>query len=164
MVNEAKLKRLLELFQQSDIAELELQHSFWRGTRVKISRNLATTPPADAAPELKAAAPAAQPPLAPPAVSEAGEEAPPSAPEIDDDATMVTSPMVGTFFRASSPEAEPFVSRGDHVRVGQTVCIIEAMKIMNEVQADQSGEVVEILAADGDPLEYGQPLIRLRNS
>ena len=70
--------------------------------------------------------------------------------------------MVGTFYRASSPESAPFTETGEQVAVGQTLCIIEAMKIMNEIEADAAGEVVEILAANGDPVEYNQPLLTLR--
>jgi acetyl-CoA carboxylase biotin carboxyl carrier protein len=72
--------------------------------------------------------------------------------------------MVGTFFHAASPDAEPLVRQGDHVRVGQTLCIIEAMKIMNEVPADVDGEVVAVLANNAEPVEFGQPLFHLRRS
>ncbi|MBF8288743.1 MAG: carboxylesterase [Candidatus Rokubacteria bacterium] len=70
--------------------------------------------------------------------------------------------MVGTFYRSPSPEAEAFVERGDRVKAGQTVCIIEAMKIMNEIEADIDGEIVEVVAANSEPVEYGQPLFRIR--
>ena len=113
-------------------------------------------------------------PAAPPPAHEGAHQGPPppaaaapgadladaAAPAADD--LLVVSPMVGTFYRASSPEAQPFVSPGDHIRLGQTVGVIEAMKIMNEVHAEVEGVVVEVLAANGDPVEYNQPLLKLR--
>lgn len=157
-MNESKLKRLLDLFQQSEIEELEVEHSFWRGWRVRISR----------------ARPGSQPVQSPGAVPHASGHFPQPVPgESGPDDTadssgasagpVVVSPMVGTFYAASSPDADPFVARGDKIHLGQTVCIIEAMKIMNEIHAEVEGEVEEILVADGDPVEYNQPLIQLRS-
>lgn len=90
--------------------------------------------------------------------------APPAAPEPLLDAIFVTSPFVGTFYRAASPEAPAFTDVGQSVRKGQAVCIIEAMKLMNEIEAEADGKVVEVLAKNGDHVEYGQPLFRLQKA
>lgn len=142
-MNEGKLRKLIQLFQDSDIDELEVQHSFWRGTRIRLSRGHASTTIAA--------------PLAPPAAVAPVEE-------IDDGLHEVLSPMVGTFYRASSPEIDPFVREGAHVDNGQTVCIIEAMKIMNEIPAGVGGEIVEILVDNAQAVEYNQPLFKIRPS
>ena len=89
---------------------------------------------------------------------------PAPAEKTDDGLHEVLSPMVGTFYQAASPEADPFVSEGDRIESGQTLCIIEAMKIMNEIPADVQGEVVEILVGDGQPVEYNQALFKIRPS
>ena len=90
--------------------------------------------------------------------------APPPAPEPAVDSIFVTSPFVGTFYRAASPEAPPFADVGQSVHKGQAVCIIEAMKLMNEIESEADGKVVEILAKNGDHVEYGQPLFRLQKA
>ena len=82
-----------------------------------------------------------------------------AAPELSENQKLIASPMVGTFYRASAPDADPFVEEGGSVRKGQTLCIIEAMKMMNEIEADASGRVVRILCESGQPVEYGQPLM-----
>ena len=153
-MNEGKLRKLLALFQDSDIEELEVQSSFWHGTRIRLTRSRAPSPVAPAAPMPIAPAPTA--PVAPPE--------PPPAEKTDDGLHEVPSPMVGTFYRAASPEADPFVNEGDRIESGQTLCIIEAMKIMNEIPADIQGEVVEILVGDGQPVEYNQALFKIRPS
>ena len=150
-MNEGKLRKLLELFHDSDIDELEIQHSFWRGTRIRLTRNRAPAPVAPAAPM----------PIAPTAPAPA---APTPAEATDDGLHEVLSPMVGTFYQAPSPEADPFVRKGDRIESGQTLCIIEAMKILNEIPADIQGEVVEILVGDGQPVEYNQVLLKIRPS
>jgi acetyl-CoA carboxylase biotin carboxyl carrier protein len=83
------------------------------------------------------------------------------SPELAENQKLVASPMVGTFYRASSPDSNPFVEEGDSVRKGQTLCIIEAMKMMNEIEANASGRVVRVLCENGQPIEYGQPLMVL---
>ncbi|MDE2812408.1 MAG: acetyl-CoA carboxylase biotin carboxyl carrier protein [Gemmatimonadota bacterium] len=148
-MNEGKLRKLLELFRDSDLEEIEVQHSFWHGTRIRLTRSRAPSPVAPAAPM----------PIAPTASTE-----PAPAEKTDDGLHEVLSPMVGTFYRSPSPEADPFVSEGDRIESGQTVCIIEAMKIMNEIPADVQGEVVEILVGDGQPVEYNQTLFKIRPS
>ena len=87
------------------------------------------------------------------------QNGPAEAPALADNQRLVTSPMVGTFYRASSPEAPPFVEEGDMVRKGQTLCIIEAMKMMNEIEAEVAGRIVRVLRENAQPVEYGQPLI-----
>ena len=153
-MNEGKLRKLLALFQDSDIEELEVQSSFWHGTRIRLTRSRAPSPVAPAAPM-----PIAPVPTAPTAPTE-----PPPAEKTDDGLHEVLSPMVGTFYRAASPESDPFVSEGARIESGQTLCIIEAMKIMNEIPADIQGEVVKILVGDGQPVEYNQALFKIRPS
>jgi acetyl-CoA carboxylase biotin carboxyl carrier protein len=87
--------------------------------------------------------------------------APSSPPRSNEKLVTVTAPMVGTFYRSPAPDEPPFVNMGDRIRLGQTVCIIEAMKLMNELEAEVAGEIVEILANNGDPVEYGQVLMRV---
>lgn len=142
-MNEGKLRKLIQLFQDSDIDELEVQHSFWRGTRIRLSRGHAST---------TIAAPLARPGTVTPVE------------KVDDGLHEVLSPMVGTFYRASSPEIDPFVREGAHVDNGQTVCIIEAMKIMNEIPAGVGGKIVEILVDNAQAVEYNQPLFKIRPS
>jgi len=160
-VDEAKLRKLIAIFQESGVEELEYQESFWRGMRVRLGRTkqaVTLTAPAQVAPQVSQQPPAAEPSAA--AQPEESETAATAAAE----GHVITSPMVGTFYRSPSPDAEPFASTGDTVAVGQTLCIIEAMKIMNEIEADAAGEIAEILVEDGDPVEYNQPLIRLQSA
>jgi len=102
-------------------------------------------------------------PSVPPLVDGSLASAPPPA-AVDDDTIDVTSPFVGTFYRSPSPDAPPFVDIGSTVREGQTLCIIEAMKLMNEIEADVSGTIVEMLAENGKPVEFGQKLFRVRKA
>ncbi len=150
-MNEGKVRKLLALFQDSDIEELEVQSSFWHGTRIRLTRSRAPSPVAPTAPMPIAPAPTAPTEPAP-------------TEKTDDGLHEVLSPMVGTFYRATSPEADPFVGEGQRVESGQTLCIIEAMKIMNEIPADIQGEVVEILVGDAQPVEYNQALFKIRPS
>jgi acetyl-CoA carboxylase biotin carboxyl carrier protein len=155
-VNEGKLRKIIQLFQDSDIDELEVQHSFWCGTRIRLSKGRAgTETPALALAREAAPAPTPQAPAAEPAST---------TEKADDGLREIPSPMVGTFYRATAPEAEPFVREGERVESGQTVCIIEAMKIMNEIPADISGEIVEFLVDNAQPVEYNQPLLKIRPS
>jgi acetyl-CoA carboxylase biotin carboxyl carrier protein len=143
-----KLKTLIELVESSGIAELEVQEG---EERVRITRSL----PAAAAPvaaHLPAAAPAPVPAAAQPVP---GAEAPASP---TPDGNVVKSPMVGTFYRSASPGAKPFVEVGDTVKEGDALCIIEAMKLMNEIESDKAGVIKAILSENGQPVEFGQPL------
>jgi acetyl-CoA carboxylase biotin carboxyl carrier protein len=143
-----KLKKLIDLVQESGIAELEITEG---EEKVKIVRGGQVEVVPVAAPPAAAAVVAAAPAPVP-----AGQgPAAPAAPE----GHVVKSPMVGTFYRASSPDAEPFAEVGDTVKAGQTICIIEAMKLMNEIEADHDGVVKAILVENGQPVEYGEPLI-----
>ncbi len=143
-----KLKKLIDLVQESGIAELEITEG---EEKVKIVRGGQVEIAAVDAPASVGGAAAAVP--APAQGPAAAPEAP--APE----GHAIKSPMVGTFYRAASPDADPFVDVGDTVKAGQTVCIIEAMKLMNEIEADRDGVVKAILVENGQPVEYGEPLI-----
>ena len=155
-MNENKLKRLIALFAESDLEELEIQ-SFW--SRVKLARNRIVGPQQVSGSSVMptAAASTASVSVTPPATEPAASES-----STDEALHVVSSPMVGTVYLASSPEEDPFMKQGDQVTTGQTLCIIEAMKIMNEIEADVKGEVVEILVDDGNPVEYNQPLVHIR--
>jgi acetyl-CoA carboxylase biotin carboxyl carrier protein len=144
-----KLKTLIELVETSGIAELEIQEG---EERVRITRAVASghqNVTLHSAPHVTSvlAAP-------PPAAAAVPAESPPAAPE----GHVVKSPMVGTFYRCATPGAAPFVEIGDTVQEGATLCIIEAMKLMNEIEADKTGVVKAILTENGQPVEFGQPL------
>jgi acetyl-CoA carboxylase biotin carboxyl carrier protein len=151
-----KVKKLIELLDESGISEIEITEG---DESVRISRNApsvaAPAPaPAYAAPAYAVPTPGAVP-AAPPATAAA-----PAAPAAADDSDgyAVTAPMVGTFYAASSPGSPPFVQVGDHVNEGDTLCIVEAMKMMNQIEAEVSGTVKSIRVQSGDPVEYGQIL------
>ncbi|NOQ82055.1 MAG: acetyl-CoA carboxylase biotin carboxyl carrier protein [Methylophaga sp.] len=143
-----KIKKLIDLIQESDVAEIEIHEG---EESVRISRNSSTAPIMMAAPAVQAAAPAVAPVAAAPAV-----EATPAGPNT---ANAVKSPMVGTFYRSSSPESASFVEVGQTVAVGDVICIIEAMKMFNQIEADRSGTVKAILVENGHPVEFDEPLI-----
>ena len=144
-----KLKKLIDLVEESGIAEIEVTEG---EEKVRITRTTAATAPIYAAPAPAAAAPVAVPAAAPAAA------APAAAPAARDLSNAQKSPMVGTFYRAPGPNAAAFVEVGQQVKVGDTLCIIEAMKLMNEIEAEKSGVVKEILVENGTPVEYGEPL------
>lgn len=144
-----KVKKLIELLEESNLAELEIREG---DDSVRISRQSSFVPPA--APTAPAPAPPAAPPIA--AAPPAAPAEPVAAPEHE--GHSVTAPMVGTFYSAPSPGSKPFVSIGTSVEVGDTLCIIEAMKMMNQIEADKAGKVVSIMAENGEPVEFGQPL------
>ena len=145
-----KIKKLIELIEQSDIAELEIIEG---EESVRISRN-SPAPMMVAAP---VAAPVAAQALAP-AAPQAGFAAPvPAAPEAPAGET-IDSPMVGTFYEAASPTSAAFVKVGDSVSVGDTLCIIEAMKMLNQIESEKSGVIKEVLVDNEQPVEFGQPL------
>lgn len=143
-----KLKTLIDLVQASGIAEIEINEE---GDHVRIVNRPAQA--AQAAPAIIEIPQAAPAPAAP--VPSAAPAAPASS---SPSGTQVTSPMVGTFYRAPSPGADPFVEVGTQVKKGDTLCIIEAMKLLNEIEAEVSGTVKEILVDNGSPVEFGQPL------
>ena len=139
-----KVKKLIELLEESDIAEIEIHEN---EESVRISRASTLAPTMIAAPAAVAATAAA------PAAAATG----PAARE-ELEGHIIRSPMVGTFYRAPSPGAKPFVEEGQTVSSGETLCIIEAMKILNQIESDKSGKVVEILVENGQPVEYNEPL------
>ncbi|GLT19005.1 acetyl-CoA carboxylase biotin carboxyl carrier protein subunit [Vibrio zhanjiangensis] len=144
-----KIKKLIELVEESGIAELEISEG---EESVRISRNntgIAPAPVQYAAPMAAPAAPVAAPA---PAAAPAAESSVPSG-------HRVLSPMVGTFYRAPSPDAKSFIEVGQSVAAGETLCIVEAMKMMNQIEADKSGVVTAILVDDGQPVEFDQPLV-----
>ena len=151
-----KLKKLIDLVQESGIAELEITEGeekvkIVKGGAVSIAPASAATLGLGTAPAPAEARPAPAAPAAPPqAEPEAGQEG-----------HVVKAPMVGTFYRSASPDAKPFVEVGQTIKEGQTICIIEAMKLMNEIEADASGVVKAVLVENGQPVEYGQPLFIL---
>ena len=147
-----KVKKLIELLEESNIDEIEIHEG---EESVRISRNKAGSAPMNYAP-----VPAMAPPVPPaPAVAAAPEPAAAPVPVSADNAVL--SPMVGTFYRSSSPDASAFVEVGQTVRVGDVLCIVEAMKMMNQIEADRAGTVTAIHVADGEPVEFDQPLITI---
>jgi acetyl-CoA carboxylase biotin carboxyl carrier protein len=160
-MNQKEIKELIEFLIEKDITEFELERG---DVKLRVKRGqethyvsapvaqiapIATAAPAPASPKPAASAPAAVAAPAPPPAEEA-------------DLHFVKSPIVGTFFEAPSPGSPPFVKIGDRVKEGQVLCIVEAMKLMNEIEADASGEIVKILVANGQPVEYGMPLFAIR--
>ncbi len=141
-----KIKKLIELLEESGIAEIEIKEG---EEAVRISRM-----PVGAAAQFAPQPPAAVAPL--PAAPAPVAEAPPPKPKSNEH--VITAPMVGTFYACPSPGAKAFVEIGDEIKVGQVLCIIEAMKMMNQIEADKSGRIASIMARNGDPVEFGQPL------
>ncbi len=164
-MNQKELKELIEFLIEKDIAEFELERG---DVKVRIKRAGEQTivhappearyfamPPAPSVPE--AAAPAgASAPAAPAAPAK------PAAPAPEEGLHIVKSPIVGTFYEAPSPGAPPFVKVGDTVGIGQVLCIVEAMKLLNEIECDVAGEIVKKMATNGQPIEYGQELFAIR--
>jgi len=161
-VNMEELRELIALLRDNGLAELELENE---GFRVRLRRDsagveaarFAETQSAPAAPPVQALAP---PPSSGPA--HPGTQASTEASQ-DQDLHIIPSPIVGTFYRSPSPTAEPFVKIGSNVEPESVVCIIEAMKLMNEIQAEAAGEVVKIYVENGQPVEYGQPLFGIKS-
>jgi acetyl-CoA carboxylase biotin carboxyl carrier protein len=139
-----QIRRLIELMKKHDLSEIDLKQA---DQRVRIKRG------SDEEPRLaKVAAPRREEPASAPAAESKAD---------DSKHTVIPSPMVGTFYRASSPEAAPFIKVGDRIGPESTVCIIEAMKVFNEIPAGVSGQVVAILVENGAPIEFGQPLVKV---
>lgn len=155
------LKEILRILEAQDITEFELEQD---GVKLRVCRSssapggavAAVTSHVAPAPAVapSAGAPAATPPPATPEAAAPTEPAP--------NGTVVKSPIVGTFYRAPDPNSPPFVSVGDRVKVGQVLCIIEAMKLMNEIEAEVAGEVLKIHTENGQPVQYGDPLFTVR--
>ncbi len=156
-----QLRQLLALLGESDIQELRLEGDDFR---LEVRRNLPSPAPATVA---MVQAPAGAPPPAPAPPAPVGPAPGPSAPppppvSVRGDLVEITAPMVATFYRSPSPGDPAFVDLGARINVGQTVCILEAMKLMNELESEFSGEVVEILVENGTPVEFGQVLMRIK--
>lgn len=162
-MNFKELRELVAVINQTDIAELTLKNAEFELTLRKPSAlqpDVVLSAPTSAT----TAAPAAPvSPVAPPA-SVPAEVATPPTPAVDPSLVEITSPMVGTFYRSPAPDEAVFVEVGDRIQTGQTVCIIEAMKLMNELEAEVTGEIVAILVENAEPIEFGQPLMRVKPS
>ncbi len=146
-MNYKEIKELIDLLRETDLTEIEVERS---GTRIRLRRDGGTRPRV----EVREIAIPAPTPGALPAV-------PPEAAAVPLPEGLVKSPLVGTFYRAAGPDSRPYVEIGEQVKKGQVLCIIEAMKLMNEIESDIAGTVREILAENGHPVEYGQPLFRI---
>ncbi len=168
-----EIRQLLATIAQTDIVEVTLKSNDFEITvRKAVSATSGSLAGAQGASAVGVSAAPSISPVSPQAPTPSPElttrtlETPPppvtSSPLEQKKYVEVTSPMVGTFYRASGPGEPPFVEVGDRVHVGQTVCIIEAMKLMNEIEAEVSGQIIEILVQNGEPVEYGQPLMRIQ--
>jgi len=152
-----KLKKLIDLVQESGIAELEITEG---EEKVKIVKGGGLT----VSPSAQPAVPAAAAPVAAPVVAAPAAAAAPAAepPEAGQEGHLVKAPMVGTFYRSSSPDAKPFVEVGQAVKEGDTICIIEAMKLMNEIDSEYDGEITSIYIENGQPVQYGERLFAIK--
>ena len=148
-----KIKKLIELLEESDIGELEIKEG---EESVRISRGTSNLAPQVIAAPVAAAPAAAPAPAAPAAAEPAAEDKSASL-----SGHLIKSPMVGTYYAAPSPGSPAFVKVGQHVKAGDVVCIVEAMKMMNQIEADKAGVVEAILVEDGQPVEFDQPLITI---
>ena len=161
-MNLKELKELIEFLEEKNIAEFELERG---DVKVRIKRAGEPTVVHTHGDPRFFAVPAAPPPAPEvgmaPAIA-AAPAAPAAKPEAPENLHMVKSPIVGTYYEAPSPGAPPFVKPGDTVEVGQVLCIVEAMKLLNEIESDVAGEIVKSLASNGQPIEYGQELFAIR--
>ncbi|MFI0401469.1 MAG: acetyl-CoA carboxylase biotin carboxyl carrier protein [Cyanobium sp.] len=152
-LDHGQLRDLLEQLSKSDIQEFRLEGEDFR---LEVRRNLPDSVLAVPATALPA------PPAATPEAGPSGPSPPPAAAASRSDLQSITAPMVGTFYRSPAPGEDSFVELGTRIKAGQTVCILEAMKLMNELESEVAGEVVEILVENGTPVEFGQVLMRIR--
>ncbi len=150
-MNQKEIKELIEFLVEKDIAEFEMERGEIK-LRVKRGYALVQQP---AAPAVVSAAPVAAPAAAPVAAA-------PAVAATEEGIEIIKSPIVGTFYEASSPGAPAFSKQGDKVKLGQVLCIVEAMKLMNEIESEYAGEIVKVLVSNGQPVEYGQPLFKIR--
>jgi acetyl-CoA carboxylase biotin carboxyl carrier protein len=148
-MTQKEIKELVEFLVEKNIAEFELERGDFK-IRIKSAQATVATGTAAPTPVLPGSIPASAPLVtAPTAASEEGFD-------------IIKSPIVGTFYEALSPGAPAFVKQGDSVAVGQVLCIVEAMKLMNEIESEAAGQIVKILVSNGQPVEYGQPLFKIR--
>jgi acetyl-CoA carboxylase biotin carboxyl carrier protein len=158
-MNQKELKELIEFLIEKDIAEFELERG---DVKVRIKRGHEVSV---SAPGFGQFAVPATPPPTPEAAATPGAAPPspaPKAPSSEEGLYLVRSPIVGTYYESPSPGSPPFVKAGDTVEAGQVLCIVEAMKLMNEIESDAAGELVKILVSNGQPVEYGQELFAIR--
>ncbi|HEX9793745.1 MAG TPA: acetyl-CoA carboxylase biotin carboxyl carrier protein [Planctomycetota bacterium] len=153
------MDRLLALLKKGELTELEYEH---RGTKLRLSRQAAPSAPGPYM--VHAGAPVAAAPVAAAPVPASPADGVPQAPVEDAGIFVVRAPMVGSFYRSANPESDPFVQVGDRVGDDTTLCILEAMKVMNEIKAECAGEVVEVMVENGEPVEYGQAMFRIRTA
>ena len=144
-MNNREIRSLLKLIDEFDVAEFELERD---GNRLRILRSVADTPSAPATPAVQETPPAETVPV----------ESVPAAEKLH----VFTAPMVGTYYSSPKPDADSFVQVGSTIREGDTLCIIEAMKIFNQIESDVDGQIVHILVENGQPVEYGEPLFEIR--
>jgi acetyl-CoA carboxylase biotin carboxyl carrier protein len=156
------LKQLIEFLKEQEIAEFDLDRG---DLKIRLKFRQPEAPPVAGIAQMLPAVAASMPFMAA-AVPAPVPAAEPSAPAADPDAGLhlIKSPIVGTYYGSPSPGAAPFVSPGDHVEKGQVVCIVEAMKLMNEIESDATGEIVKVLVTNGQPIEFGQPLFSVRTA
>jgi acetyl-CoA carboxylase biotin carboxyl carrier protein len=159
-MNQKELKELIEFLIEKDITEFELERG---DVKVRIKRGTPeAASPAPAERIITVQASSAPHVQAPPAVAAPVPAPTPEPAPVQEALHMVRSPIVGTYYESPSPGSPPFVKVGDVVEAGQIICIVEAMKLMNEIEADASGEIVKMLVANGQPIEYGQELFAIR--
>ncbi len=152
-MNLKELKEILQILEDQEITEFELEQE---GTKLRVRRGGASTSRPDPLAEGSSA-------LSAPAPQPIPHEAPsPGGEPVESGLTIVKSPIVGTFYRAPDPNSPPFVSVGDAIKIGQVLCIIEAMKLMNEIEAEVAGEIVKVHHESGQPVQYGEPLFTVR--
>ena len=160
-INFQELRELLGTISQTDITELTLKSDEFELTVKKETKLIAAKTTATSPQLVETIAP--PPSVTPTVVTDSVPEPTPPTPALDDKKWVdITSPMVGTFYNAHAPDEEPFVNLNDRINKGDTVCIIEAMKLMNEIEAEISGEVMEISVQNGEPVEFGQTLLRIK--
>ena len=165
-MNQKELRELIEFLKEQEIVEFEMERGDFK---VKVKRAGAETHVSHVVPDSRYFVHAASPVAGPEAVASQSAAPPPSKPPVvaaeaapEEGLHIVKSPIVGTFYESPSPGSPPFVKVGDTVEAGQILCIVEAMKLMNEIEADASGEIVKKLANNGQPIEYGQELFVIR--
>jgi acetyl-CoA carboxylase biotin carboxyl carrier protein len=161
-MNSKEIKELIEFLIEKDVTEFELERGDVK-MRIKRGQEIHMVQ-APMAPMMAAPAQTGVAMAAPAPVASSAAALPPAAPApvVEEGLHLVKSPIVGTYYEAPSPGAPPFIKPGDQVTSGQVLCIVEAMKLMNEIESDVTGEVVKLLVANGQPVEYGQPLFAIR--